>query len=154
MANSGMSQEDIQRHVIEAMIESGSSAEEIAQAIVAQNLMSAIGVNPDEIAKKLLNDLRSGKDITSESVEQVFVGAGIDPESVCKVLMFQKALAACNVEPDDVAKAILLQKAWLNGYGNNPEDIAKVLEDIIADIGEDSVVKDTTTADCIPQAFR
>jgi len=45
--------------------------------------------------------------------------------------MFQKALAACGADTEDIAKAILLQKAWLNGYGNTPENIARVLEDII-----------------------
>ena len=48
------------------------------------------------------------------------------------MLLFQKALAACGTEPEDLAKAILLQKAWLCGYGNTPENIAKVLEDIMA----------------------
>ena len=138
MAMSGMSQEEIQKHVIEAMIEAGASAEEIAQAIVSQNLMNAIGVSPEEMAKKLLNDLRCGKDITADSVKQVLSNGGLEPETVAKVLMFQKALAACGSDPEDIAKAILLQKAWSNGYGNSPENIAKVLEDIIFDLSGES----------------
>ena len=142
MAMSGMSQEEIQKHVIEAMIESGASAEEIAETIVAQNLMNAIGVSPEEIAKQLLGDLRSGKDITSETVNEILSNSGIEPDTMSKVLLFQKALAACGADPEDVAKSILLQKAWLNGYGNNPENIAKVLEDIIAgaEVCEKSIV--------------
>ena len=45
------------------------------------------------------------------------------------------ALAAICDNPEDVVKAILLQKSWLNGYGNTPENIVKVLEDIIAEAG-------------------
>ena len=44
------------------MIESGASVEEIAQAVVAQNLMEAIGVGPEDIARQLLNDLRHPND--------------------------------------------------------------------------------------------
>jgi alkylhydroperoxidase/carboxymuconolactone decarboxylase family protein YurZ len=132
MQQSGMSQEEIQRHVIEAMVEAGASAEEIAQAIVAQNLFSAIGSNPEDLAKQLLEDLRSGKDITLENIQRILKAGGIEPEMATKVLMFQKALAASGSDPEEIAKAILLQKAWLNGYGNTPENIAKVLEDIIS----------------------
>ena len=142
MANSGMSEEEIQKHVIEAMIESGASAEDIANTIVAQNLMNAIGVHPEEIAKRLLQDLRSGKDINHKSVEDILRNSGLEIENVGKALMFQKALAVCGADPEDIAKAILLQKAWLNGYGNNPENIAKVLEDIIAELGQDFKEKD------------
>ena len=142
MAMSGMSQEEIQKHVIEAMIEAGASAEEIAQTIVAQNLMTAIGVSAEDIAKRLLGDLRSGKDITAESVQEILSNSGIEPDTMAKVLMFQKSLAACGADPEDIAKSILLQKAWLNGYGNNPENIAKVLEDIIAgsEVCEKSII--------------
>jgi hypothetical protein len=145
MANSGMSQEEIQKHVIEAMIESGASAEDIADALVAQNLMSAIGVHPEEIAKRLLQDLRSGKDINHKSVESTLKNSGLELENVSKALMFQKALAACGGDPEDIVKAFLLQKGWLNGYGNNPENIAKVLEDITAELGGEFNVKDILT---------
>ena len=137
MAKSGLSHEEMQKLVIDSMIESGASAEEIAQTIVAQNLMQAIGVSGEEIAKQLLSDLRSGKDITAASVKKILSNGGLDPETVAKVLMFQKALASCGADPVDIAKAILLQKSWMNGYGNSPENIAKVLEDIIADMGVD-----------------
>ena len=114
------------------MVESGASSEEIAHTIVQQNLLNAIGGSPDDMAKQLLSELRSGKDLTVESIEKILERAGISPGDAAKVLLFQKALAACGSDPEDVAKAILLQKAWLNGYGNAPEDIAKVLEDIMS----------------------
>ena len=114
------------------MVESGATAEEIAHTMVQQNLMNAIGGSPDDMAKQLLSELRSGRDITVQGIEKILQQAGIDPETASKVLLFQKALAACGTDPEDIAKAILLQKAWLNGYGNTPENIAKVLEDIMA----------------------
>merc|ERR1740128_894839 len=138
MAKSGMSQDEIQKQVIEAMIEAGASAEEIAQTLVAQNLMNAIGVSPEDIVKQLLGDLRSGKDINEDSVKKILTNAGIEPDAYGKVLLFQKAMAASGLDPEDIAKSILLQKGWLNGYGNSPENIAKVLEDIIAELGENN----------------
>ena len=135
LAKSGLSTEEIQKRVIEAMVESGASAEDIAKTIVQQNLLNAIGGNPDDMAKELLSELRSGKDITSKTILAVLERGGIDPDTAAKVVMFQKALAAICDNPEDVVKAILLQKSWLNGYGNTPENIVKVLEDIIAEAG-------------------
>jgi len=134
MAQSGLSPEECQKRVIQAMVESGASAEEIAHTMVQQNLMNAIGGSPEDMAKQLLSELRSGKDLTVQSIEKILLQAGIDPETASKVLLFQKALAACGTDPEDVAKAILLQKTWLNGYGNTPEKIAKVLEDVMAKV--------------------
>ena len=135
LAKSGLSTEEIQKRVIEAMVESGASAEEIAKTIVQQNLLNAIGGNPDDMSKELLAELRSGKDITAKTILDVLGRGGIDPETAAKVVMFQKSLAAICDNPEDVVKAILLQKSWLNGYGNTPENIVKVLEDIIAEAG-------------------
>jgi len=141
LENSGLAPEEIQRRVIEAMVESGASAEEIAKTIVQQNLLNAIGGSPDDMSRQLLSELRAGKDLTSKSIEAILQRGGIDPETAAKVLMFQKALAAISENPEEIAKAILLQKSWLNGYGNTPENIVKVLEDIMADAGGDVIQK-------------
>eukprot|EP00090_Calanus_glacialis_P025317 TRINITY_DN39537_c0_g1_i1.p1 TRINITY_DN39537_c0_g1~~TRINITY_DN39537_c0_g1_i1.p1 ORF type:complete len:1272 (+),score=291.20 TRINITY_DN39537_c0_g1_i1:133-3816(+) len=141
LENSGLAPEEIQKRVIEAMVESGASAEEIAKTIVQQNLMNAIGGSPEDLSRQLLSELRSGKDLTSKSIEAILQRGGLDPETAAKVLMFQKALAAISDDPEEIAKAILLQKSWLNGYGNTPENIVKVLEDIMAEAGGDVVQK-------------
>jgi len=141
MEKSGLSPEEIQKRVIEAMVESGASAEEIAKTIVQQNLMNAIGGSPEDLARQLLSELRSGKDITSKGIEDILLRGGMDAETAAKVLMFQKALAAITNDPEEIAKAILLQKSWLNGYGNTPENIIKVLEGIMAEAGGDVMQK-------------
>jgi len=141
LENSGLAPEEIQKRVIEAMVESGASAEEIAKTIVQQNLLNAIGCSPDDISRQLLSELRSGKDITVKSIEAILQRGGIDQATAAKVLMFQKALAAISDNPEDIVKAILLQKAWLNGYGNAPENIVKVLEDIMAEADGDVIQK-------------
>ena len=139
LAKSGLSTEEIQKRVIEAMVESGASSEEIAKTIVQQNLLNAIGGNPDDMSRELLTELRSGKDITAKTILDVLGRGGIDPETAVKVVMFQKSLAAVCDNPEDVVKAILLQRSWLNGYGNTTENIVKVLEDIIADAGGEAI---------------
>ena len=48
LANAGLSKEEVQKRVIEAMVESGASAEDIAKTIVQQNLLNAIGGNPED----------------------------------------------------------------------------------------------------------
>ena len=141
LSKAGLSKEEIQKRVIEAMVESGASAEDIAKTIVQQSLLDAIGGNPDDMSKELLAELRSGRDITSKTILDVLERGGIDPETAAKVVMFQKSLAAICDNPEDIVKAILLQKSWLNGYGNTPENIVKVLEDIMAEAGGDEVQK-------------
>ena len=141
LAKSGLSKEEIQKKVIEAMVESGASAEDIAKTIVQQNLLNAIGGNPEDMSRELLAELRSGKDITCKTILDILERGGIDPETAAKVVMFQKSLAAISDNPEDIVKAILLQKSWLNGYGNTPENIVKVLEDIIAEAGGDIMQK-------------
>ena len=141
LAKSGLSKEEIQKKVIEAMVESGASAEDIAKTIVQQNLLNAIGGNPEDMSRELLAELRSGKDITCKTILDILERGGIDPETAAKVVMFQKSLAAISDNPEDIVKAILLQKSWLNGYGNTPENIVKVLEDIMAEAGGDIVQK-------------
>merc|ERR1719361_3310449 len=133
LANAGLSKEEVQKRVIEAMVESGASAEDIAKTIVQQNLLNAIGGCPEDMSRELLSQLRSGKDITAKTILDVLERGGIDPETAARIVMFQKALAAVCDDPEDIVKAILLQKSWLNGYGNTPENIVKVLEDIMAE---------------------
>ena len=55
--------------------------------------------------------------------------------------MFQKALAEISDNSEDIVKAILFQKAWLTGYGNSPENIVKVLEDIMTEADGDVIQK-------------
>ena len=141
LANAGLSKEEIQKRVIEAMVESGASAEDIAKTIVQQNLLNAIGGSPDDMSRELLSELRSGKDITAKTILDVLERGGIDPETAARIVLFQKALAAVCDDPEDIVKAILLQKSWLNGYGNTPENIVKVLEDIMAEAGGDVMQK-------------
>jgi hypothetical protein len=53
------------------------------------------------MARQLLDDLRSGKDISLEGVHRVLRGiGGIEPAAAARVLMFQKALAACGADPE------------------------------------------------------
>merc|ERR1712083_268844 len=111
----------------------GASAEDIAKTVVQQNLMAAMGKSSQDLAKEFLAALRSGDDVDLKKIHALLAKGGIDADAAMKVLMFQKALAACGSAPEDVAKAIMLQKAWLNGYENSPASIAKCLEDIIAD---------------------
>ncbi len=69
----GLSEEEIQELVLQAMLESGASPEDIAKVMVEQKLLQAIGTSPDEMAKSILKQLRSGGKMTPESLESVLV---------------------------------------------------------------------------------
>ena len=69
----GLSEEEIQELVLQAMLESGATPEEIAKVMVEQKLLQAIGTSPDEMSKSILKQLRSGGKMTPESLESVLV---------------------------------------------------------------------------------
>ena len=54
----GLSAEEVQERVISAMVEAGASPEDIAQVLVQQQLLGAIGKSPDQMSKALLKQLR------------------------------------------------------------------------------------------------
>ena len=64
----GLSAEEVQERVISAMVEAGATPEEIAQVLVQQQLLEAIGKSPEQMSKSLLKHLRSGETISPEEI--------------------------------------------------------------------------------------
>ena len=69
----GLSEEEIQELVLQAMLESGASPEDIAKVMVEHKLLQAIGTSPEEMSKSILKQLRSGGKLTPESLETILV---------------------------------------------------------------------------------
>lgn len=69
----GLTEEEIQELVLQAMLESGATPEEIAKVMVEQKLLQAIGASSEEMSKSILKQLRSGGKLTPESLESILV---------------------------------------------------------------------------------
>jgi hypothetical protein len=69
----GLSEEEIQEMVLQAMLESGATPEEIAKVMVEQKLLQAIGASPEDMSKSILKQLRSGGKLSPEALESVLV---------------------------------------------------------------------------------
>jgi ribosomal protein L12E/L44/L45/RPP1/RPP2 len=115
----------MQQQIIDAMVESGASAEDVAKAVVKLKLLEAIGSAPEKMAKELLAAIRAGDEISRDKLESILQGGGIDADAAAMSALLQKCIGRCGADPEDVARAILLQKAMAEG-GASPENIAKV----------------------------
>ncbi len=115
----------MQQQIIDAMVESGASAEDVAKAVVKLKLLEAIGDAPDKMAKDLLGAIRAGDEVSRDKLESILQSGGITPEAAVKAALLQKCLGHCGADPADMARALMLQKALLDG-GASPENIAKV----------------------------
>ena len=143
----GLSAEEVQERVISAMVEAGASPEEIAQVLVQQQLLGAIGKSPDQMSKALLKQLRSGESISPSDVQSILESGGLDPVTAAKSLLVQKALTRCGEGPEDIANAVLMQKTLIEG-GGSTSSVIEAIKDIIAGSGAslDQAAKDIIVA--------
>jgi plasmid maintenance system antidote protein VapI len=116
------------------MVESGATPEEIAQVLVQQQLLEAIGKSPEQMSKALLKHLRSGETISPEEILSILKSGGLDPESAAKAILVQKALTRCGEDCNDIARAILMQKALIES-GNSTPSVIEAIKAIMADSG-------------------
>ena len=130
----GLTNEELQQHVIDAMVESGATIEEVAKAMTRNKLLETIGDSSEKMAQGLLAALRSGEDISKEKLDAILAAGGLSTDTAAKLVMFQRALGNVGADPEDVARAILLQKA-LSAEGATPENIAKVVREIAGSSG-------------------
>ncbi len=126
-----MSPEEGQKLVIDAMISSGASIEEVSKALAHSSVLEAVGDSPDAVARSLLGAMRSCEDVTIDVLAKALGRGGVELESAQKALLFQKALGACGSDPEDVARALLLQKALVSG-GAPPSVAAKLMKEVTA----------------------
>ena len=126
-----MSSEEGQKLVIDAMISSGASIEEVSKTLAHSSVLDMVGDTPDAVARSLLGAMRSCEDVTIEVLAKALGRGGVDLESAQKALLFQKALGACGADPEDVARVLLLQKALVAG-GVPPSVAAKLMKEITA----------------------
>ena len=112
------------------MVEAGASPEEIAQVLVQQQILGAIGKSPEEMSKSLLKHLRSGQNITIEDLQSILKSGGLDSESAAKAILVQKALTRCGVDHDDIARAVLMQKTLVES-GNSPATVVDIIKQIM-----------------------
>ena len=129
----GLSPEEIQERVISAMVEAGATPEEIAEVLVQQQLLEAIGKSAENMSKSLLKQLRSGE-LSPEEVQQILQSGGLDPTSAAKSILVQKALTRCGADFNDIARAVLLQKALVES-GNSNSSIIEAINNVIAESG-------------------
>ena len=113
------------------MVEAGATPEEIAQVLVQQQLLEAIGKSPEKMSKSLLKQLRSGEAISPTDIQFILQSGGLDPESIAKVILVQKALTRCGAEGNDIARAVLMQKALIEG-GHSTSSVIDAINEIIA----------------------
>ena len=115
------------------MVEAGATPEEIAEVLVQQQLLEAIGKSAENMSKSLLKQLRSGE-ISLEEVQQILQSGGLDPTSAAKSIIVQKALTRCGTDFNDIARAVLLQKALVES-GNSASSIIEAIKGVIAESG-------------------
>ena len=130
MTFSGLSEDEIKERVLEAMIEAGASPEAIAKVMVQQEILNTIGKSPDDMAKVLLKQLRSGTDITLQDLTQLLKSGGITLEDAGKVTLMQKALSSLNIPIEEIARAALLQKGLLEN-GTSVDDIGQISHQLL-----------------------
>ena len=118
------------------MIEAGASPEAIAKVMVQQEILNTIGKSPDDMAKVLLKQLRSGTNITLDDMTKLLKSGGISLEDAGKVTLLQKALSSLNIPIEEIARAALLQKGLLEN-GTSVEDIIENLSAILREKGLD-----------------
>ena len=93
------------------MIESGATPQAIAKVMVQQEILNAIGKSPDDMAKVLLKQLRSGNEVCLENIDKLLKSGGISMEDAGSIILVQKCLSVFNdVDPTEIACAALLQK--------------------------------------------
>ena len=93
------------------MIESGATPQAIAKVMVQQEILNAIGKSPDDMAKVLLKQLRSGNEVCLENIDKLLKSGGISMEDAGSIILVQKCLSVFNdVDPTEIARAALLQK--------------------------------------------
>ena len=80
----------MQQKIIDAMVESGASAEDVAKSVVQLKLLEAIGEAPEKMAKELLGAIRNGDEITREKLEAILSGGGIGAEAAFRAALLQK----------------------------------------------------------------
>ena len=80
----------MQQKIIDAMVESGASAEDVAKSVVQLKLLEAIGEAPEKMAKELLGGIRNGDEITREKLEAILSGGGIGAEAAFRAALLQK----------------------------------------------------------------
>ncbi len=115
--------------MIDSMIASGATIEEVGKALAHSGVLSAVGDSPESVARNLLGVMRSSEDVTAETLAKALERGGVDMEAAQKAVLFQKALGACGADPEDVAKALLLQKALVNA-GMPATVAAKLMREI------------------------
>jgi hypothetical protein len=134
-----LSEEDAQKLVIDAMVGSGATAEDVGKAIVQHSIMKSVGLPPEAAARQLLGAIRSGEDVSEDALAKALAGSGLSPEDTRKALIFQKALGAlCGqggaATPADVARSLQMQQALL-AAGASPAVTASILNHIIKEGG-------------------
>ena len=97
---SGLSSEEMQQKIIDAMVESGASAEDVAKSVVQLKLLEAIGEAPEKMAKELLGAIRNGDEMTREKLEAILSGGGIGVEAAFRAALLQKVSHAASSNPD------------------------------------------------------
>ena len=106
-----MSEAEIKEKVLQSMIESGATPQAIAKVMVQQEILNAIGKSPDDMAKVLLKQLRSGNEVCLENIDKLLKSGGISMEDAGSIILVQKCLSVFNdVDPTEIARAALLQK--------------------------------------------
>jgi hypothetical protein len=106
-----LSEAEIKEKVLQSMIESGATPQAIAKVMVQQEILNAIGKSPDDMAKVLLKQLRSGNEVCLENIDKLLKSGGISMEDAGSIILVQKCLSVFNdVDPTEIARAALLQK--------------------------------------------
>lgn len=156
----GLSEEEIQERVLQAMIEAGATPESIAKVMVHQKLLQVIGKSPEELSKVLLKQLRSGEEITLKDLNSLLSSGGISIEDAGKAVLFQKAMSQFNIGPDDIARGILLQKTMVSN-GTPREEIIETINQVLQESGLDlsaidleTLTSRPATPDDIKKAFQ
>ena len=143
----GLTADEVQERVINAMVEAGASPQEIAEVLVQQQLLEAIGKSPEEMSKTLLKHLRSGQSISPEELQSILQSGGLDPDSAAKAILVQKALTRCGAECDDIARAVLMQKALVEA-GNSTSKVIEIIKELMAgdEVSLDQAAQDIVVA--------
>ena len=117
------------------MVESGASVKDVSKAMAHYKMLAALGIPPSKIAEQILQELRSGDDISKEKLISILKAGGIDEETAVKVLLIQKKLASGNADPEVMVKAMMLEKALLDS-GADPDLVLALLNAMCDEIDD------------------